>query len=205
MAHGRGLRPGGLGTTNWSDHPPCPDEAARRLAGTPHRVDDDQTQISGVAPTPTVHLVERAPNNPVQTPDLDSFQPPAARSGENPARHKTSSTSRFPRPANLPWSNNRALSGCLPPARGLRNPVLVEGPSVGAENRQVGFKLCSTQPTGIIDPEAPAAAKLQTEPFPYRIGPSPSPFQTFDGCLAIHQQPSGHPKSEPEGRTARLQ
>ena len=32
-------------------------------------------QISGVAPTPTIHLVERAPNNPVQTPDLDSFQP----------------------------------------------------------------------------------------------------------------------------------
>ena len=79
-------------------------------------------QISGVAPTPTVHLVERAPNNPVQTPDLDSFQPACSAQWREPGPPQDLVDQQVPQAGQPPLILQPSLEWLPPPDQSTTQP-----------------------------------------------------------------------------------
>ena len=162
-------------------------------------------QVAGVAPTPTIHLVQRASDHPVEVPGLVGIQ--AARHSERrqagPPQNLVDQ--EVPETGQTPLVQKSGLQ--RPPPTGQRHPQLnnAERPRIGTEQTEVGFQLGTPKSSGIIDPQSPSPAEPQPEPLPCGIRPPPSPLQILNGRPTIDQQSSGHPEPQAQRRTTGIQ
>ena len=122
------------------------------------------------------------------------------RSGESAARHRSSSTIRFPMPATRDWSRSRDLSGARDAPRVAASwagvTVVASGPSADSSGSST-----TPQPPGVVDHQGPAVLEPDRPPVPVRIPVLGCVLQLVHAGPAVDGEGAGHPEPEAHHRT----